>query len=127
MSETEDENGPYSIPFNPPWLHPWPPGQASWGGRAEIPVGLLTAISNERSSIAASEECQSTAVLEAYQADMAASFGGIFGIWGAYEEAMVRTKGRKKRQSAWTVEDVLQSIILAAISERTGVRVSNIT
>ena len=58
---------------------------------------------------------------------MAASFGGIFGIWGAYEEAMVRTKGRKKRQSAWTVEDVLQSIILAAISERTGVRVSNIT
>ena len=54
----------------------------------------------------------------------AASLGGVFGIWGDYEQAMVRAIGRKKQHTTWTVEDVVQSMIQAVISQQTGIDVA---
>ena len=41
---------------------------------------------------------------------------GNLGICGAYEEALVRARGRKKQRSTWTVADVLESMVQAVIA-----------
>ena len=121
IDEADEEDfigGRFAVPFSLLWLNPYPPGQPWWRGRADVPTRLLTTMADASSSNSAS--------YTDYLIVAAASLGGAFGIWGDYEQAMVRAIGRKRRNATWTVEDVVQSMIQAVIGKEAQVNVAHV-